>query len=100
MELLLIFYLVGSIIFGGAGWGTSKVAGLSVSPGLRRILIGIAYTLPMLVFLGWVRSGLWLDPKGPLLLMYVAPLLLPSGLGAYFGSTKKMPEPKAANEAT
>ncbi len=100
MELLLIFYLVGGIIFGGASWGIAKVAGWSVSPGLRRIMIGIAYTLPMLLFFGWVRSGLWLDPKSPLLLMYLAPLLVPSGVGAYFGSTKRTLDPRPSNEAT
>lgn len=90
MQLLLIFYSVGGIVSASAGWGIAKFASGSRSRGLRLILVWIASTLPVLAFVAWARSNLWLDPKGPMLLMYVTPLLIPSGVGAYLGSRARV----------
>ena len=91
MQLLVIFYVVGGFISGGAGWGIARFARGARSRGLRRVLVGIASMLPMLAFMAWGGMRLWQDPKAPSLLLIVAPLLVPSGLGAYFGARAKPP---------
>lgn len=90
-----LFYVIGGAVFGAIGWLINRTAATSRSAGLRVATATVTSLLPVLLPLALgigpaLQYGLYAaqDPKLPLLILTVAPLLLPAALGSCLGARR------------
>jgi len=98
-----LFYLIGGGVFGAIGWLTNRAAVTARSPGLRLATAGATSLLPLILVLALgigpaLDYGLYAaqDPKVPMLILTVAPLVMPAALGSALGARRPAEAPGAS----
>jgi len=95
-----LFYLIGGAVFGAISWLINRAAVTLRSPGRRMATAGVTSLLPLILPLALgigpaLDYGLYVsqDPKVPLLILTVAPLILPAALGSALGARRPAARP-------
>jgi len=90
-----LLYLIGGAVFGAIGWLINRTAVSLRSPGVRLATAAVTALLPLILPLALgigpaLQYGLYAaqDPKAPLLILLVAPLVLPAALGSALGARR------------
>lgn len=90
-----LLFAIGGAVFAAIGWLMNRAAGTVRSPAMRLATAVVTSLLPLLLLLVLgigpaLQYGLYAsqDPRLALLVVVVAPLVLPAALGSFLGAKK------------